>query len=418
MSVERLAAALGAGAVLRHELRALEGAKLEATLRPRSGEMLAAALRLLAEEGLPALVRGGGTRLATANAPCRARVLLETRGLAEAPEIDAEEGVARLPAGAKLSELRAVLAGSGWELPLDPPGPGATLGGALAAAAQGPCFGSPRDVVLGLGVALASGERIRCGGRVVKNVTGYDLAKLFVGSYGTLGVIEWAWLRLRPAPEETRVCVAPLAVGEEEDAAALAAARRPTARAAALVDAALHPGAAAERALVVELAGDAAAVAADAAALASAHGAAPENGGALEALREAQAAGPLRVRIAALPGGLPAAAAVLRAAGGATLAYPARGLLWARFPLDGPDDERAAERALAAANEAARRAGGACLIESAPLAVREGREVFGGRAAALALERAIKRQFDPSGILNPGRFVEAGTFVDSSTRSP
>jgi glycolate oxidase FAD binding subunit len=399
VSTLRLAAKLGPDVVSAHEPRMLEGAKLEATLRPRSGEMLAEALRLLAEEGLPALVRGGGTRLATANAPCRARVLLETSGLAEPPELDLEEGVAKLPAGAKLAELRALLAGSGWELPLDPPG-GGTLGGALAAAAQGPCFGAPRDVVLGFGAALAGGERIRCGGRVVKNVTGYDLMKLFVGSYGTLGVIEWAWLRLRPAPEQTRVCVAPLPLGEEEDAAALAAARRPTARAAALLD---PPGG--ERRLVVELAGDAAAVAADAAALASAHGAAPAAGDALAELREAQGAGPLRVRIAAPPGALPAAAAVLRDAEGALLAYPARGLVWARFALAGPDDERGAERALAAANEAARRAGGACLVECAPLAARTGREVFGGTASTLALERAVKRRFDPAGLLNPGRFA-------------
>jgi glycolate oxidase FAD binding subunit len=409
MSVERLVAALGADSVFAHEPRVLEGAKLEATLRPNGGEALATALRLLSEDALPALVRGGGTRLATANAPCRARVLLETQRLAEPAEIDAEEGVARLPAGAKLSALRGELAGSGWELPLDPPGVGATLGGALAAAAQGPCFGSPRDVVLGLGFVLASGERIRCGGRVVKNVTGYDLAKLFVGSYGTLGVIEWAWLRLRPVPEETRICVAPLAADDgEADAAALAAARRPTVRAAAWVDAALHPAPLPEgapRALVVELAGDAAAVEQDAAGLASALGAAPGEPAALDAVREAQGAGPLRVRIAALPSGLAVAAEALRNGGGAVLAYPARGLVWARFALEGPEDERGASRALRAANEAARRAGGACLLEASPVAAREGREVFGGTAATLALERAIKRQYDPAGILNPGRFA-------------
>jgi glycolate oxidase FAD binding subunit len=405
---ERLLSVLGPDSVFPHEPRAVEGAKLEATLRPNGGEALATALRLLSEEALSALVRGGGTRLGTANAPCRARVLLETKGLAEPAEIDTEEGVARLPAGARLSALRAALAGSGWELPLDPPGREATLGGALAAAAQGPRFGSPRDVVLGLGVALASGERIRCGGRVVKNVTGYDLAKLFVGSYGTLGVIEWAWLRLRPLPEETRVCVAPLAADEEADAAALAAARRPTVRVAASVDAALLPGPApdaAPRALVIELAGDAAAVAQDAAALASTLGAAPGDGAVLDALGEAQGAGPLRVRIAALPSGLGAAADALRDGAGAVLAYPARGLVWARFALEGPEDERSVARALRAANEAARRAGGACLIEASPVAAREGREVFGGTAATLALERAIKRQYDPAGILNPGRFV-------------
>jgi glycolate oxidase FAD binding subunit len=403
---EKLVAELGTDAVFLHEPRGLEGASLEATLRPSEGEQLAAALRLLSQERLPALLRGGGTRLATANAPCRARVLLETQLLGEPVEIDAEEGVAKLPAGARLSALREALAGSGWELPLDPPGRAATLGGALASAAQGPRFGSPRDVVLGLGVALASGERIRCGGRVVKNVTGYDLAKLFVGSYGTLGVIEWAWLRLRPAPESTRVCVAPLEPGAE--AAALEAARRATARGAAIVDASLLAVPAADgaaRSLVVELAGDAAAVERDAAALEDALGALPGEAGTIEALREAQGAGPLRVRIAALPSALPAAAEGLRAAGGAVLCYPARGLLWARFDLAGPADERSAAHALAAATEAARSAGGSSLLEASPAAAREGREVFGGTSATLALERAVKRQYDPDGILNPGRFA-------------
>jgi glycolate oxidase FAD binding subunit len=405
--LDKLADAIGAEAVTAHEPRALEGAKLEATLRPGDGAALAKALRLLSAEGVPALVRGGGTRLATANAPCRARVLLETQGLVEPPEIDAEEGVARFSAGTRLSALRAALAGSGWELPLDPPGAAATLGGTLAAAAAGPCFASPRDAVLGLGVVLASGERIRCGGRVVKNVTGYDLAKLFVGSYGTLGVIEWAWLRLKPVPEATRLCVAPLRAGAEADAAALAAARRPTARAAAVADTALLPeeAAGAARALVIELAGDAAAVEQDERSLAQALGAKPAEAAVLAALREAQGAGALRVRIAALPSELPLAAEALRAGGGAVLAHPARGLLWARFRLDGAEDEPSAERALRAASEAARLVRGACLLEAAPLAAREGREVFGGASPTLALERAVKRQYDPAGVLNPGRFA-------------
>jgi glycolate oxidase FAD binding subunit len=204
------------------------------------------------------------------------------------------------------------------------------------------------------------------------------------------------------------VCVAPLAEDDDADAAALAAARRPTVRVAAVVDAALQPGPppdGAPRALVLELAGDAAAVAQDAAALASTLGAAPGDGAAIDTLREAQGAGPLRVRIAALPSGLGPAADALRSGGGAVLAYPARGLVWARYALDGPEDERSAARALRAANEATRRAGGTCLLEASPVAAREGREVFGGTAATLVLERAIKRQYDPAGILNPGRFA-------------
>ena len=111
MSIARLLAALGPDLVFPHEPRALEGAKLEATLRPNGGEALATALRLLSEEALPALVRGGGTKLATANAPCRARVLLETSGLAEPAEIDAERVVGEHALAAELGrEPRAAAA--------------------------------------------------------------------------------------------------------------------------------------------------------------------------------------------------------------------------------------------------------------------------------------------------------------------
>ncbi|MEN8159257.1 MAG: hypothetical protein ABFS41_04200, partial [Myxococcota bacterium] len=255
--------------------------------------------------------------------------------------------------------------------------------------------------VLGLGVVLASGERIRCGGRVVKNVTGYDLAKLFVGSFGSHGVIEWAWLRLRPAPEATRVLVAEV----DAYAIALEAARRPSARAAAVVAPALLEAEGPGRRLLVELAGDAAAVAQDAAWLEAEFDAREGEAAALERVREAQAAGPLRIRIAALPGELPAVANVLRGAGGELLVHPARGLAWARFALAGPDDEAGVDRALAAATRAAAGASGRRRIEEAPLGARVGREVFGGADASLALERALKAQYDPLGILNPGRFV-------------
>lgn len=402
MSVGGLVAALGGDAVFQHEPKAVEGAKLEATLRPESGEALAEVLRALSAEQVPALVRGGGSRLAMANAPCRARVLLDTSALGFEPEPDAEEGVMRCSAGSRLTALRDGLAGSGWELPLDPPGPAATLGGALSAAAVGPRYAMPRDHVLGLGVVLPTGERIRCGGRVVKNVTGYDLAKLFVGSFGSYGVIEWAWLRLRPAPETSRVVVAD---GEIEWARILAAARRPSVRAAALADAGLLEAEGPARRLVLELAGDAAAVTADAAWLEAECGAREGDTAALAQARDAQAAGPLRIRIAALPSELPAAADVLRQAGGQLLVHPARGLAWARFALSGPDDEAGIDRALAAATRAAAGASGSRRIEEAPFGARVGREVFGGADASLALERALKEQYDPLGILNPGRFV-------------
>jgi glycolate oxidase FAD binding subunit len=252
---------------------------------------------------------------------------------------------------------------------------------------------------------LAAARAIRCGGRVVKNVTGYDLAKLFVGSYGTLGVIEWAWLRLRPRPSR-HAFVSPNSAPAQR--------RRPCAcgrppadgGAAALVDPALYEGplpADAARRLVVELAGDAAAVEQDRAALVDLTGACDADDSAIER-SAAQAAGPCvfawrRCRAPSRP--RPSCCARRRHAGRPSGAGPAVGAL----RLEGPDDERGAERALRAAKEAARAACGVCLLEAAPLAARVGREVFSGALATLALERAVKRQYDPAGILNPGRFV-------------
>ena len=124
---------------------------------------------------------GGRTRLELGNPPSRADLLLDTSALSGVGEFDASEGVCQVQAGTSLGVLREALAGTGWEVPLDVPD-ASSVGGALASNAIGPrCagFGLPRDVVLGLSVGHASGEQTRCGGRVVKNVTGYDMAKLY-----------------------------------------------------------------------------------------------------------------------------------------------------------------------------------------------------------------------------------------------
>jgi FAD/FMN-containing dehydrogenase len=240
---------------------------------------------------------------------------------------------------------------------------------------------------------------------VVKNVTGYDLTKLFVGSNGTLGVITSAWLRLRPRPERTDVLIAP---APADASLALAAARAPSARVAALLDAPLAPALSRAvgggRACVLELAGDVAVVAADRAAFAAKLGAtdAPESAVAL--VRAAQGGGEVCFRLAALPSEVESVRAALCAAGAAALVYPARGLVYAQFAAHEP----AFPAQLAAVSAAAQRAGGAWRLETAPLALRSGREVLGERDATLALQRALKRAYDPQGILNPGRgFGEA-----------
>ncbi len=130
-----------------------------------------------------------------------------------------------LEAGLPLAEAQAAFAEAGLMLALDPPlGPGsaATIGGIVAAGDSGPLrhrFGGPRDLVLGMTAVLGDGTVIRSGGTVIKNVAGYDLAKLFAGSFGTLGLIAAVAVRLHPLPVDRRTVVA-----STDDAGALAAA--------------------------------------------------------------------------------------------------------------------------------------------------------------------------------------------------
>ncbi|HEY5658017.1 MAG TPA: FAD-binding oxidoreductase [Myxococcota bacterium] len=406
-ALERLRAELGAGALERHAPVNVDGVLVRATLRPDSGEALARALAASARHGLAVLPRGGGTHGDLGNPPRRADLLLSTQRLRGVDEFEPAEGVCHAAAGTTLAALRAAIRGEGWELPLDVPDDAATLGGALAVAAVGPRahgYGPARDAVLGLEVALANGARTRCGGRVVKNVTGYDLAKLYTGSLGTLGVIEAAWLRLRPAPEAVRVVEVPPAPLESACGHGITAARRSSVRACALrsdADATLLG--------VLELAGDAASVERDARWLAEALGAEERAPAALDAVGRAQRGVPepcgLRFRLALLPSALGASAAHLAAAGASLLLYPGLNLVYAGFALEGPDDTAGAERAFRTATDVARASSGALLCESAPPAAKRERDVFAPEADALRLLRSLKAQFDPDGVLNPGRFA-------------
>ncbi len=417
-ALEKLCAELPADVARKHEPVEVEGRKLETTLLPGDGTALAAAVAGLHRAGLAAIVRGGGSRLGTGNVPRAGDVVLSTRALTGVEEFEPDEGVLRARGGTSLSALRETLEGTGWELPLDPPGSHSTLGGVLAAAAVGPRhpgFGQPRDAVLGLDVVLGDGTRTRCGGRVVKNVTGYDLAKLHVGAFGTLGVIEAAWIRLRPRPTSTALLSCWVGAAEEACTLGLEIARRPGVRVAALLDETLtrelEP--AAPRwdgfLLLVELAGDAPVVEEGAAWLAKRSAARAAEAGALERLRDLHAgergAASLRFRVTALPSRMPAAASILGEAGAVRLIHPGTGLLLARFELPATADEERADAAWRAAQGAARAGGGDFLLESGPLWARQGRDVFGEPPAALPVMRVLKARFDPRGVLNPGRFL-------------
>jgi len=335
----------------------LLGCRLSMRIEPRDGEALATALRTLDSAGTPAVVTGGRSRLGLGNLAREAQVELSCSGLAGIDELDAADGVVCVSAGTPLVDIAQAVRGHGWQIPLDPPGATTTLGGTLAAAASGPRrlgFGPARDCVLGLDTVLASGERARCGGRVVKNVTGYDLAKLYVGSLGTLCVIERAWLRLCPLPASTRVVVSVLSPDADTDsdahACALAAARHSAARVCALVspelasrlpgvDASFDP---AGWLLVAEYAGDENATKEAAERLAADREVAPGDDSCVDALRDLQgdvARLGVRARLHVRPTRLANCCAPLRAAGAALLVYPMPGVVYAFFEPSGHGEE-------------------------------------------------------------------------------
>jgi glycolate oxidase FAD binding subunit len=339
--------------------------------------------------------------------PCPgARALLVTGGISGIDEFDADDGVVHVRAGTRLAVVAEAVGEAGWELPFDPPGDTTTVGGAIAASATGPRrqqFGSPRDSVLGLQVVLPPGERTSCGARVVKNVTGYDMAKLYTGSFGSLGVIEAAWLRLRPRPRAVAgaVVVFPGSGSEPPLGIGLAAARRGSARVVAIVSGGLAvqlgvatPGDEAW-VLVVEYAGEAPAVARDIDWLRDQATAreVPEASQLVGRLRDLQGAGEVRARLSVLPSQLPGLLAPLSSAGVGTVTYPGLGIVYAFSEGD-------AKPLL----EAARGSAADILLEALPLDARRDVDVFGDPGAALPIARALKQRFDPLGILNPGRF--------------
>ena len=197
---------------------AVDGKPVGRTASPASEKELRELLAEASRAGEAVVLSGGGTRPGLGAPPERADLLLDLRGLAGVIEHHVHDLTVEAWAGTTVGSLNRALAPSGQFLPLDPPIPEkATLGGVIAAGEPGfrTAPGSrPRDLLLGISAVLADGTRIRSGGRVVKNVTGYEMTKLFTGSLGTLGAIIRVTLRLRALPEASRTVVVGLPVSD------------------------------------------------------------------------------------------------------------------------------------------------------------------------------------------------------------
>lgn len=194
-------------------------------IAPRTFEGVAAALANATADGHTVRIRGGGTKLGWGRVTEAADVELSTLGLDRIVEHNAGDLTAVIEAGVPLAEAQRTFAAAGQMLAFDPPlgrGAAATVGGVVATGDAGPLrhrFGAPRDLILGATVALSDGQIAHSGGKVIKNVAGYDLAKLFAGAFGTLGLILSVSVRLHPRPPGSTT-----ALGASSDPGALAAA--------------------------------------------------------------------------------------------------------------------------------------------------------------------------------------------------
>ncbi|HEX2314475.1 MAG TPA: FAD-binding oxidoreductase [Thermomonospora sp.] len=362
---------------------------------PRTVTEASGVLRVAAGRGLAVVPRGGETRLDWGGPPARCDLLLDTGRLDRVIEHAAGDLVVKVEAGLPMDRLAAVLAEHGQRLALDVPLPGSTVGGTLAAGAGGPSrllYGSPRDLLIGVTMVRADGEVAKAGGKVVKNVAGYDLGKLLTGSFGTLGVIVEAAFRLHPLPAAQRYVTRGFDGVADAHQAVQRVLHSPHVPSAIEIDRAdgrttvgvlvegVPQGAAARATALADLLGPSASVAE----------APPPWWGAYPD-------GNTLVEVTAPPTALPALAAEVPE--GAVLRGSAGLGSW-HVGLDAAEPEPVA--GLLATLR--RTVPGSVVVRYAPQAVREEVDLW-GPVPALPLMRRVKDQFDPAHLLSPGRFV-------------
>ncbi|MGE0823249.1 MAG: FAD-binding oxidoreductase [Candidatus Binatia bacterium] len=187
----------------------IDGKKPQYVVYPESIDQVSEALRLVAANELSLVPVGEGGFLHIGGLPRRYDQALSLQRLNNIIDYQPTDMTVTVESGLTLAQLQAVLGEHGQWLPLDPPRPEhVTIGGMIATNLSGPARlsqGTIRDFLIGLKVVTADGTVVKSGGRVVKNVAGYDLMKLYCGSFGTLGVIVEATFKVRPRPEQQRV---------------------------------------------------------------------------------------------------------------------------------------------------------------------------------------------------------------------
>ena len=406
----------------------VEGRTPEAAVFPGSVEEVAAVIGLAAETARPVTPWGGGTAASVGIPTARTGLVLGLRRLGRLLEHEPGDLTATVEAGMTVATFQTALRSRGQWMSLDPADAHlATVGGVLATNASGPrrhLYGTARDLLIGVTVVTADGAVVRGGGKVVKNVAGYDLPKLFVGSYGTLGVIVEATVKLRPLPDHERlVCIRFERLKDAGAAVRSVMASDLIPNAIELLDATASTAISVTgAALVVGFDGLREQVdwqCAELARLAGAcggHEAQPLQADTWSSLgTAARATSPVTAAVmtfAVLPSQvaemMEQGAGVARARGlnTAWAAHAGIGVVRAAIAADAVPREPAAIAAvLAEWREMAHAGGGHATLEWAPLAVKSQVPVWDDPGAAGRIMERIKAQLDPQNILNPGRFV-------------
>ena len=415
------AALAGAGAVhggAAAQQYDVDGRSPRLAVRPSSLDALQSTLQEASTQGLAVILHGGGTSVAIGGPPQRYDLAVDIRALDAVVAYEPDDLTVTVQGGMRFGALQSLLAERGQFVPFDVAhAERATVGGALAAARAGPrraLYGSGRDWLIGCHVVLADGTLIKSGGRVVKNVSGYDLCKLFHGSYGTLGCIVEVSFKLRPLPAIDQT----LLLSTKDFAAALGLGRRIAQEmnglaavvaldAQASVSMGWHDATVVVRAGGVERAVAAMLQAANAVVGAVAQPV-PSDPKRWQAIADLEAAPPLGsglvARCAVPPARLPDAAAALRAAApdARLWAYADSGLIFAAMPAPTGVLLSAMAQTARAAIE---RLGGVMVVERAPAGEKRGIDVWGSPGRAIDIMRRVKEQFDPTHTLSPGRFV-------------
>jgi glycolate oxidase FAD binding subunit len=393
-------------------------------VRPSSVEAVQAAVRVAGETGCALVASGNGTHLNVGFPPRRYEAAVTTVRLDRVLAHEAGDMTVTVEAGATLDALNARLLPAGQWLPLDPaPADRITIGGLIAADRCGPmrlAYGKVRDHLLGLTVVTADGGLLRGGGRVVKNVAGYDLPKLFAGSFGTLGVIVEATFKLRPRPAAE--CLFVWSVRGVVEAVAcggrvLESAVTPVSLAALNDAAAEMSGVGATAALVIGLAGSDAEVEAQGRQLRALSAdirpvAADEDVALARALRafpQPLSEDALVARVSTVPARLGSLLrrfedeARLRKLTLEIAAHAGSGVAWCQ--LAGPLDRQHFALCAEWMRVHGREHGAWVLFEALPAELYGRIDPWGFSEPALPLMAGVKRTLDPHGLFSPGRFV-------------